>query len=76
MKSEDSGNLQKTFPVYHVECGGIAFFTRKKWKSGDRMDVVDVTFLDGTHPVIFTSPVCGSCQKPPSTLTFEKPDGK
>jgi len=55
-------------PLYHDKgefpCGGIAFSSHGKLKTGEIMESARVIYPDGKHPVHGLQIVCGNCEKP------------
>ncbi len=47
--------------VVHPVCGGIAFYTRRRWGEGEILEPSDAVRLDGSVPVEGDPLVCGFC---------------
>jgi len=52
------------YPVYHLDCGDVAFLTRRRWTPGTVMRSRDVVLNDGSLPVDGEKMRCGSCDQP------------
>ena len=52
----------------HEKCGKEAFYYDHLPRSGEKLDPVCATLLDGSKPVSGTKAVCGSCDREISLL--------
>ncbi len=52
---------KETIPVYHKNCGGIAFYTVGKFLLGDTLKSSRVRFPDGTQPKAGEAVLCVHC---------------
>jgi hypothetical protein len=63
------------FPIYHLICGKLAFYSIKRWQPGFLMKASEAIMLDGNHPEPGSQIRCGSCGKQGTgpDFTYEKP---